>query len=142
MKLPETLTSIGYGWFHNCTSLEKIEIPDNVTSIESDVFYGCCNLSSITIPDNVTSIGNSAFRECCNLSSITIPENVIKIGSRAFQECTSLKDVVFQVPQNWKVKWDYSPDDVYYIDESELQDSINAATLLRENYTHLMWTRN
>ncbi len=162
VKLPETLTSIGYGWFHNCISLEKIEIPDNVTSIEGDVFYGCCNLSSITISDNVTSIGNSAFRECCNLSSITIPDNVIsvgpyafrgctkltninipknviKIGSHAFQECTNLKDVVFQVSQNWKVKWG---DTLYYIDEAELQDSINAAILLRENYTNFEWTRN
>ena len=47
-------------------------IPDSVTSIGFGAFYDCSSLQSVTIPDSVTSIGNGAFEGCGSLQSIFI----------------------------------------------------------------------
>ena len=61
VKLPSTLTFIGYRAFSECHSLEKIAIPSSVTSIEIEAFSGCTSLSEIEIPSSVGAIGNNAF---------------------------------------------------------------------------------
>jgi len=45
-------------------------IPDSVTSIVFQAFYDCSSLTSITIPDSVTSIGNCAFLCCSSLKTV------------------------------------------------------------------------
>jgi hypothetical protein len=61
IKIPNSVTNIGYGVFDQCTTLKSVEIPDSVISIESNAFYGCSSLSEIVIPDSVTRISPSAF---------------------------------------------------------------------------------
>ena len=51
---------------------EYFIIPDSVTSIGFGAFYDCSSLQSVTIPDSVTSIGNGAFEGCGSLQSIFI----------------------------------------------------------------------
>jgi hypothetical protein len=72
---------------------DHYDIPNSVTSIGYGAFYGCDSLESITISGGVTSIGESAFGDCSSLASITIPNSVISIGERAFSYCSSLTDV-------------------------------------------------
>ena len=88
--IPNSVTSIGYSAFENCTSLTSVTIPGSVTSIDYSAFENCTSLTSITIPDSVTSIGDSAFRSCTSLTSVTIPNSVTSIDSSAFSSCTSL----------------------------------------------------
>jgi len=88
--IPNSVTSIGYSAFKNCTSLTSVTIPDSVTSIGDYAFCNCTSLTSVTIPDSVTSIGYSAFRGCTSLTSVTIPDSVTSIGDAAFSDCTSL----------------------------------------------------
>ena len=51
-------------------------IPESVTSIVYGAFAECSALTSITIPESVTSIGHSAFVWCSALTSISIPHHL------------------------------------------------------------------
>ena len=73
--IPNSVTSIGYYAFYNCTSLKSVTIPDSVTSIGAAVFNYCTSLESVTIPDSVTSIGDNAFMDCESLTKITVDPN-------------------------------------------------------------------
>ena len=79
-----------YRWEYGET---KVVIPDGVTTIGDGAFHDCWDLTSITIPDSGTSIGMWAFAYCSGLTEITIPDSVTTIGSRAFEDCTSLKNL-------------------------------------------------
>ena len=129
------LLSTEKGVFSNCISLKTLEIPNGVTSIERDAFYGCSDLRSITIPDSVTTIGWYAFSECTSLTTITIPDSVTTIGWYAFNRCFKLSIVFFEITPGW---WRIS-NNTYSINETELQDSSNAAILLRETYASYAW---
>ena len=90
--IPNSVTSIGYSAFENCTSLTSVTIPDSVTSIGYGVFQGCTSLTSVTIPNSVTSIDSSAFSSCTSLIGITIPNSVTSIGDSAFYNTAYYND--------------------------------------------------
>ena len=92
-QIPDSVKSIGYRAFEDCSSLTNITIPNSVTSIKTGAFYGCSSLTSITIPEGVTSIGTYTFYGCRSLTSITIPNSVTSIGERAFRYCRSLTSI-------------------------------------------------
>ena len=96
LVIGDSVTTIGYYAFRDCTSLTSVEIPDSVTSIGDEAFSSCESLISIIIPNGVTSIGVDAFRICESLKSITIPASVKSIGGWAFDGCKSLTDIRFQ----------------------------------------------
>ena len=91
--IPNSVMSIGYGAFSECSSLTSITIPNSVTSIDDYAFYGCSGLISINIPNSVTNIGKYAFCNCSGLISITTPNSVTSIGCSAFSSCTDLTSV-------------------------------------------------
>lgn len=93
ITIPESVTSIGGEAFYGCTSLTSITIPNSVIIIEGHTFYGCTGLTSIAIPNSVTSIGECAFWGCTSLTSIEIPDGVTHIGGAAFYGCTNLTNV-------------------------------------------------
>ena len=90
--IPNSVTSIGYSAFENCTSLTSVTIPNDVTSIGYGVFQGCTSLTSVTIPNSVTSIDSSAFSSCTSLIGITIPNSVTSIGDSAFYNTAYYND--------------------------------------------------
>ena len=91
-NIPDSVTSIGYYAFHECSGLTSVTIPDSVTEIGLEAFWNCSGLTSVTIPDSVTEIGFQAFHGCRSLTSITIPDSV-SIGNYAFQCCRSLTSI-------------------------------------------------
>lgn len=76
-------------------SRTSFEIPNSVTSIRYHAFHDCSSLANIIVPDSVTNIEEYAFYSCGNLKSITIPKGVVRIEGRAFDSCSSLKDVYY-----------------------------------------------
>ena len=91
--IPDSITTIGYAAFYECTSLTSVNIPDSVTEIGASAFRYCDSLTSVTIGDSVTTIGNYAFEYCDSLTSVNIPDSVTQIGGDAFYACTSLTSV-------------------------------------------------
>ena len=92
-NIPNSVTTIGYGAFYGCSSLQSIDIPNSVTTIGYVAFSGCSSLQSIDIPNSVTSIGERAFSRCSSLQSIVIPNSVTKIGDNAFRNCSTLQSI-------------------------------------------------
>ena len=119
VTIPDSVTSIGDGVFHNCPLLQYNEydngyylanesnpyfilikvknknintfkIHNSTKIIDYRVFFECASLSYIDIPNGVIRIGSAAFGGCISLTSITIPNTVISIGDSAFAGCKSL----------------------------------------------------
>lgn len=74
----EALTSIPYGTFRGCASLEAVELPEGIVSIDNS-------------KSNNSTFG--AFSECTALKSVTMPSTLQKIGTHAFYKCTALDKV-------------------------------------------------
>ena len=85
--IPDSVTTIGYYAFYDCSSLTNVTIPDSVTEIGGFALCKCSSLTSVTIPDSVTEIGNCAFEDCSSLTSVTIGKGVSEIGDEAFRGC-------------------------------------------------------
>ena len=123
VTIPDSVTSIDYSAFENCTSLTSVTIPNDVTSIGYGVFQGCTSLTSVTIPNSVTSIDSSAFSSCTSLIGITIPNSVTSIGYGVFQDCTSLSSVT--IPNSVTSIGDSAfYNTAYYNDESNWDNGV------------------
>lgn len=107
---------------------------DLATKINGYAFAGCDSLTEVTIGGNVTSVGHFAFSGCLGLKQISISDNVTYLGMSAFQNCNNVTDVFFQdAESDWKVS-------SRIITSSELQDSKNAAALLKDT-TMMGWNK-
>ena len=88
--IPNSVTSISWYAFYECSGLTSVTIPNSVTSIGDGAFEHCTGLTSVTIPNSVTSIGYWAFCDCSGLTSVIIPNSVTSIGYEAFRGCSGL----------------------------------------------------
>jgi len=105
ITIPNSVTSIGYSAFNNCSGLTSINVDLNNPNYTSQnrilynktltelVVFPEGIIGSFIIPNSVTSIGYSAFSGCVSLTSITIPNSVTSIGAWAFSVCVSLTSI-------------------------------------------------
>ena len=91
--IPNSVTSIGWGAFEDCSGLTSIEIPNSVTSIEWGAFIGCSGLTSIEIPNSVTNIEDEAFSQCSNVETLYIGNSVESIQTDAFYGCKKIREI-------------------------------------------------
>lgn len=94
VKIPDSVTVIGFSAFEDCTRLTNAALPKSLTSIGSQAFNDCHALRAVTIPESVNNIGTDAFSDCVSLTDLTIPRNVAVIGAAAFAGCTKLTNIV------------------------------------------------
>lgn len=61
LRLPSTLTTLGYGAFNYCANLQYVTFNEGLASIDTNAFYNCRNLRAIRIPASVNHIAKYAF---------------------------------------------------------------------------------
>ena len=93
VKLPSTVTAIGYGAFYQCRNLTSIDLGGSVETIGYSAFQYCESLSSIELPNTLTSIGDLAFMGS-GLTSVVIPESVTTVEMGEFSVCGLMKSAV------------------------------------------------
>ena len=105
-NIPDSVTSIGYSAFIDCTSLTSITIPNGVTSIGDRAFDGCSSLTEIKVASensNYVSVNGVLYNkdkttiECYPAgkkgNNYKIPDGVTSIGRSAFSDCSSLTSI-------------------------------------------------
>ena len=117
IEIPDSVTTIGFGAFYDCTSLNKITLPfvgNTLNGTENTHFgyifgasyysyndsYVPSSLKEVVIT-KATTIYEYAFDECTSIVSITMPDSVTTIRYHAFRQCTSLTDVYISDLKAW-----------------------------------------
>ena len=102
ISLPQSVKTIGYMAFYECTELESVEMPA-VQKILASAFENCTVLEGVTFPQTLTMIGARAFAYTAikeivipdSVTNITIGEDIAPaIGYAAFHSCTRLESAV------------------------------------------------
>lgn len=77
------VVAIGDRAFEN-SNVVYVVIPDTVNSIGYAAFAQCTKLSSVVMPDSITSIGGSAFYKSVLLKDVNLPKKLESLGAKAF----------------------------------------------------------
>ena len=107
LTFDDTVTTIGYEAFRDCSSLTSITIPDSVTTIGNDAFYRCSSLTSVYISDlsawckidfgsssaNPLYYAKNLYLNTELVTDLVIPSDITEIKSYAFCGCSSLTSV-------------------------------------------------
>ena len=88
----ETYSSVGSGFFLECSKLKTVENLDKITTIGEGAFYKCSSFESLKLTTATTSIGKKAFYGCTSLEETTIP-GLTSIEYGLFDKCKSLKTI-------------------------------------------------
>ena len=104
--------------FHDCTSLERIDISD-CANIVGGMFSNCSSLSyfhgvnsvqgALIIPNGISSIEGNAFRSCLGITALTLHGNMT-IGANAFYDCSNLNAIYIDSLDDWlSITFTYQP---------------------------------
>ena len=82
------------GAFKGCTSLEMVRIPTSMTKIGYEAFADCTAITMIEFAASSKNLafGESVFKNCSSLTVVNLPANVTTIPG-IFGGCTSLQEV-------------------------------------------------
>ena len=86
----ESLKTIGYWAFYNCTSLESALLPEGVTYID-ELAFKLTGVKSIYVPSTLETINKEAFSTCTSLENVEYKAEFI--GENMFKDCTGLKSI-------------------------------------------------
>ena len=105
--IPNSVTSIGWRGFSDCSDLTSINIPASVTTIDTDAFHNCSSLNSVHITDlaawcNIIFRNNTAnpliyahhlYLNGTEIKDLVIPNSLTAINFSAFWGCSGLSSV-------------------------------------------------
>lgn len=87
-SIPESIVSIDYHAFEDCTGLTSVVIPQSVTSIGDRTFAGCTGLTLITCKATTPpTIAGSAFNGVDKTTPLNVPEESIEAYRTAENWC-------------------------------------------------------
>ena len=101
IKIPDSIKSIDFEAFLDCTGLESMTIPfigatkDGTTNTHFGYIFGASShgyhktrvpesLKTVVITNGATSVSTNAFTWCSNIENIIFPDSVTSIGDFAF----------------------------------------------------------
>ena len=108
LVIPNTVDSIHYYAFYNCSALTSVTIPNSVTSIASNAFLGCealkktnytgdvagwCDLEFENIYSNPIYYSHNFYINDQEIKDVVIPNTVDSIHKYAFYDCSSLTSI-------------------------------------------------
>ena len=117
VDLGKGITSISFGMFYNCKSLESLTIPEQIKYLggyEQDPFDGCTSLknlylkaknisfirylklpslTNIVIASTVDSLPDGAFSGYKYLENVTFENGLLVLPNECFKNCTGLKSI-------------------------------------------------
>jgi len=109
VKLPDSLTTIGWGAFQNCSALKTVSGAKKLSAVNQKAFLHCKSLSDFPAVANVTRFASACFQDTGFRSLVLKAEasfpNTLETGgtgSRQFAACEKLKTVVFSEPKRSK----------------------------------------
>lgn len=85
ITFPNTLKTICYNAFVNCTQLKELNFPKSLQRIQGYAFYGCSSLTSIDLP-KTTSYETGVFADCSGLQVAKINSGIC-IPKETFLNC-------------------------------------------------------
>lgn len=86
------VTRIGYRALFG-RRLTSVTIPNSVLTIEWEAFLDCTTLTDVTIPGSDRRIERGTFSRCSSLASVKIPNSAIYLEGYVFDGCASLESV-------------------------------------------------
>lgn len=86
LNIPESVTVIGMGTFHQCQGLYgNLHLPDNLRYIGDGAFSGMTNMTGdIIIPQGVTEIPRGCFQNSGFNGNLILHDGIVSIGNDAF----------------------------------------------------------
>ena len=94
VTLPNGMKSLGDRTFEKCISLKMVQFPETIETLGQYLFSGCTSLTSVVLPNSLTTFGTGLFDQCSNLQKVQLPANLQIIPPSAFQKCTALQNIV------------------------------------------------
>ena len=85
ITIPDTVTSIEYSTFLNCSNLEIVNIPETVTSIGAKAFAGTKWLENKQKEKQLVILNNILVDATACEGAVTIPSNITAICDEAFE---------------------------------------------------------
>ena len=102
VRIPNSVTTVGYGAFQGCRNLRRITGGENITTVRGLAFDGCSWLASFPHMETLKTIEGNAFSGCA-FKKLTLSGNVLlSVGDEdnysawsAFEGCRNLQKVTF-----------------------------------------------